>query len=161
LAIGIKLSLGDKLLTYWTPQVIKIALYLIIIRPGNPNTRCIMKGRAARTVNPILKAMLKYLYLLGAIISEIIGALATRESSGFTKPIPSLIAVSGIIGAYFLLSLSLKQGMAIGVAYGIWAALGITILALIGMFFLNDPLSKVQLVGILLIVVGVLALELG
>lgn len=67
----------------------------------------------------------------------------------------------GVIGAYYLLSLSLKTGMSIGVAYGIWAALGITILAVLGIFLFKESLSLIQLGGILLIVAGVLALELG
>lgn len=104
---------------------------------------------------------MKYLFLFGAIVAEVIGALATRQSSGFTKFFPSVIAVLGVVGAYFLLSLSLKNGMEIGVAYGIWAALGITLLALIGALFFKEPLSLVQVIGIVLIIGGVLALELG
>lgn len=104
---------------------------------------------------------MKYLFLVGAIASEVIGALATKQSNGFTKFLPSCIAVVGVVGAYFLLSLSLKSGMSIGVAYGIWAALGITLLALIGAFYFKEPLSTVQIIGIIMIVGGVLALELG
>lgn len=104
---------------------------------------------------------MKYLFLLGAILAEIIGAIATRQSDGFNKFWSSCIAVIGVVGAYFLLSLSLKSGMPIGVAYGIWAALGITILAIIGVFFFKEPLSFIQIIGIIMIVGGVLALELG
>lgn len=104
---------------------------------------------------------MKYLFLLGAIIAEVIGAIATRQSNGFTKLVPSCIAVIGVVGAYYLLSLSLKGGISIGVAYGIWAALGISILAIIGAFFFKENLSLLQIVGIVLIIGGVLALELG
>lgn len=48
-----------------------------------------------------------YLLLAAAITSEIIGALATRFSDGFSKPWPTLLAITGIIGAYYLLSLVL------------------------------------------------------
>lgn len=104
---------------------------------------------------------MKYLFLFGAIISEIIGGIATRQSHGFTKLLPSTIAVFGVVGAYYFLSLSLKNGMHIGVAYGIWAAFGITILALIGVFFFKESMTITQIIGILLIIGGVLALELG
>ncbi|QNL51014.1 multidrug efflux SMR transporter [Olivibacter sp. SDN3] len=104
---------------------------------------------------------MKYIFLLGAILAEVVGAIATRQSSGFTKVLPSIVAVLGVVGAYYLLSLSLKQGMLIGVAYGIWAALGITLLAGIGVFFFKETISPVQIIGIGLIVAGVLALELG
>ena len=104
---------------------------------------------------------MKYLFLFGAIVAEVIGALATKQSSGFTKLLPSVIAILGVVGAYFLFSLSLKNGMAIGIGYGIWAALGITLMALIGTFFFKESLSIVQAIGIILIVGGVLAIELG
>lgn len=104
---------------------------------------------------------MKYIFLLGAIIAEVLGAIATRQSNGFTKTIPTIIAVLGVVGAYYLLSLSLKSGMPIGIAYGIWAALGITILAILGIFLFKETLTLVQLLGIVLIISGVLALELG
>lgn len=104
---------------------------------------------------------MKYLFLLCAIIAEVIGAIATRQSNGFTKLIPSCIAIIGVVGAYYLLSLSLKNGMSIGVAYGIWAALGISILAILGVFLFKETLSLLQIVGIILIIGGVLVLELG
>ena len=104
---------------------------------------------------------MKYVFLIGAIVAEVVGALATKQSSGFTKPLPSVFAVFSIVGAYFLFSLCLKNGMQIGIAYGIWAALGITLLALIGVFFFKESLNSVQVIGMILIVAGVLAIELG
>lgn len=104
---------------------------------------------------------MKYLFLVAAILSEVIGSVATRQSDGFSKFWPSLVAVIGVVGAYFLLSLSLKAGMPLGVAYGIWAALGITVLACISAIYFKEQLSTVQIIGIVLIIGGVLALELG
>ncbi|MBC9798648.1 DMT family transporter [Sinomicrobium weinanense] len=104
---------------------------------------------------------MKYIFLLGAIVSEIIGGVATRQSSGFTRIWPSIIAVFGVVGAYYFLSLSLKHGMGIGVAYGIWAAVGITLMACIGAIFFKEQLGTVQVIGLALIIVGVLALEWG
>ncbi|GAA3725997.1 small multidrug resistance pump [Spinactinospora alkalitolerans] len=101
------------------------------------------------------------LLLLGAILSEVIGTTATRFSEGFTRLVPSAIAVTGVVGAYYLLSLVLKNGMSIGVAYGIWAAMGVSLVALIGAVFLGDGLTWVQAVGLALVISGVLALELG
>jgi small multidrug resistance pump len=102
-----------------------------------------------------------YLFLLGAVCSEVIGALATRFSDGFTRLVPSAVAVVGVVGAYVLLSFALKRGMGIGVAYGIWAAVGLAAVALIGALALGDGLTAVQVGGIALVIGGVLALELG
>jgi small multidrug resistance pump len=102
-----------------------------------------------------------YLFLVGAIVAEVIAALATRYSEGFTRLVPTVIAVVGVVGAYYLLSLTLKQGMGVGVAYGIWAAVGVTLVAAIGAVFLGDHLTWVQVAGIALVILGVLALEHG
>lgn len=39
-----------------------------------------------------------YLFLFGAIMSEVIGAMATRLSEGFTRPLPTVIAVAASSG---------------------------------------------------------------
>jgi small multidrug resistance pump len=102
-----------------------------------------------------------YLFLFSAIMSEVVGAIATRFSAGFAKPLPTALAVVGVVGAYYLLSLVLPRGIGIGVAYAIWAALGVAAVAAIGAVFLGDKLSWVQMVGIVLVIAGVVSLELG
>lgn len=102
-----------------------------------------------------------FLLLLGAILSEVAGTIATRFSDGFTRPLPSMIVVVGIVLAYYLFSLTLKSGTNIGVAYSIWAGLGVSLVALIGALFLGDSLSRVQAVGIGFVIAGIFALQLG
>lgn len=121
----------------------------------------ILHARAIKNIFEKKSNDMKYIFLFGAIVAEVIAALATRQSLGFTKLLPSIIAIFGVIGAYFLFSLSLKHGMTIGIAYGIWSALGITMLALIGTFVLKETISFIQIIGLMFIVGGVLALELG
>ncbi len=96
-----------------------------------------------------------------AILSEVTATVNLRLSEGFTKPFPSIVAVVGYIVAFGLLSQILKMGMSIGVAYGVWAASGIALVAFIGAIFLGDKLSLVQVGGIVLMIGGVLAIELG
>ncbi|WP_216213340.1 DMT family transporter [Amycolatopsis aidingensis] len=101
-----------------------------------------------------------HLLLLAAILAEVTGTIAVRFSDGFSRPVPSVVAVLGVVGAYFLLSQVLKQGMGVGVAYGIWAAMGVSLVAVIGIF-LGDGLTWIQGLGVALVIGGVLALELG
>ena len=102
-----------------------------------------------------------YLLLLAAIVVEVVAAVSTRLSDGFTKLVPTLIAMAGVVSAYYLLSLVLQRGMDLGVAYAIWSAVGITLVALAGVMFLGDSLSGLQTLGVLLVIGGVLSLELG
>lgn len=101
------------------------------------------------------------LMLAVAIVLEVTATISLRLSAGFTKIVPTILVVIGYLGAFALLSQILKAGMPVGVAYGIWAAAGVALVAIIGAIFLGDTLTPVQFGGIALVIAGVLALEMG
>lgn len=102
-----------------------------------------------------------WFWLAGAILAEVSGTVALRFSEGFTRIAPSIVVVLGYGTAFYALSQTLSRGMDLGVAYGVWAAAGVALVALIGAVFLGEGLTWVQLGGIALVIGGVLALELG
>ncbi|GAA1747996.1 MULTISPECIES: multidrug efflux SMR transporter [Streptomonospora] len=102
-----------------------------------------------------------WLLLLAAIAAEVTGTIALRFSDGFTRLVPTAVALAGYGAAFWLLAQVLVRGMNIGVAYGVWAALGVSLVAVIGAAFLGDGLTWIQGGGIVLVIAGVLALELG
>lgn len=100
--------------------------------------------------------------LLGlAITVEIVGTLSLRATDGFTRLLPSLVVVISYTVAFFLLSLVLKRGFDVAVVYALWSAVAIVAISVIGAVFLDERLTIVQVLGMTLIVMGVLALELG
>ncbi|WP_069166139.1 DMT family transporter [Nocardia altamirensis] len=101
------------------------------------------------------------LLLALAIASEVTATVSLKISEGFSKLVPSIIVVIGYIAAFYFLSQALKRGMQIGVAYGIWSAVGVAAIAVIGVLFLDEKLTLIQVGGIGLVILGVLALELG
>lgn len=102
-----------------------------------------------------------WLWLIGAIVLEVFATTSLKLSEGFTRLLPSIAVVVGYAGAFYALSQALVQGMALGVAYGVWAAVGVALLAIIGALFLGESLTWVQIGGIALVIAGVMALELG
>ncbi|MBY8861523.1 MULTISPECIES: DMT family transporter [Nocardia] len=102
-----------------------------------------------------------FLLLALAIVSEVSATVSLKLSEGFTRLVPSIVVVIGYLAAFFFLSQALKRGMSIAVAYGIWSAIGVAAVAAIGAMFLRETLSLIQLGGIALVILGVLALELG
>jgi small multidrug resistance pump len=102
-----------------------------------------------------------YLWLAVAIVTEVTGTIALRFSEGFSRLGPSVLVVVGYAVAFVALSQALVRGMPVGVAYGIWAAVGVTLVALVGAVFLGEPLTWIQVGGVVLVIGGVLALELG
>ncbi|TPW32629.1 multidrug efflux SMR transporter [Martelella alba] len=107
-------------------------------------------------MNPVLVA---YGALAVAIISEVIGSTLLQKSEGFTRLLPTLgVAVFYII-AFFLLSQALKA-IPLGVAYAIWAGLGIVLTAAISVVYLRQPLDLAGMIGIAMIVGGVVVMNL-
>lgn len=62
---------------------------------------------------------------------------------------------------FYFFSLSLKRGMNIGIGYSIWSGVGVLAVALIGVMFLDDRLTVLQIGGVLLIIGGLAAVQLG
>lgn len=101
------------------------------------------------------------LLLAGAIITEVAATLSLRASEGLKRKwwiIPIAVCYAGAFG---LLTLTLAQGMPIGIAYGIWAACGVALTAVGARWFFKDRLTWRMGAGIALIALGVLIIELG
>jgi small multidrug resistance pump len=100
-----------------------------------------------------------WLYLVVAIVAEVVGTSFLRASAGFTKPLPSLVVVVGYGLAFFFLSLTLDK-VPVGIAYAVWSGAGVTLIAAIGWLFLGQKLDPAAMVGMGLIVAGVVVLNL-
>ena len=100
-----------------------------------------------------------WLALGGATISEVSATLALRQALNQ----PGFYAVVGIgyALAFILLSLALKAGMPLGVAYGLWGAVGLAVTAIASRLLFGEPLTRTMVAGIALIMAGVLLVELG
>lgn len=100
-----------------------------------------------------------YGFLAIAIVTEVIGSISLKGALGH----PWLYAVVAIafLTAFALLSLVLKAGIGIGVAYGIWGASGVALTAIASMLIFDEPLTLMMWTGIALIIAGVAAIELG
>ncbi len=102
-----------------------------------------------------------YLMLAGAILLEVMGTISLRLSDGLSRLVPVVLVTVGYLGAFVLLAQVLARGLPVGVAYAIWAGAGVALVALIGAAFLGDTLSRVQVGGLVLVITGVTAMELG
>lgn len=100
-----------------------------------------------------------WVYLVLAIIFEVGATLSLRPAVDKKRwYIPVAI---GYTVAFSLLSLTLSEGMALGVAYGIWSATGVALTAILSRLVFKEPLTWVMGVGLALIMSGVLLIELG
>lgn len=98
--------------------------------------------------------------LAGAIGLEVLATLSLRASDGFRKRVWILPVAVGYLMSFYLLWLSLALGMPVGIAYGIWTACGVALVAVLARFLFAEPLTWVMGLGIGLIIAGVLTIEL-
>lgn len=101
-----------------------------------------------------------WLLLIGAILCEVAATLSLRAAAT-GRHRWFVVVGAGYAGAFVLMSLALAQGLPLGVAYGIWAAAGVALTAVLSKPLFNEPLTPVMLTGIGLIMLGVLFIELG
>src|SRR5215218_2305845 len=102
-----------------------------------------------------------WLALAGAILVEVVATLALRASDGFRKKAWIAPIVAGYLVSFYLLWVSLGLGMPVGIAYGVWSACGVALVAVIARFLFAEPLTWMMAAGIALIVGGVLMIEVA
>ena len=100
-----------------------------------------------------------FVYLVLAIVAEVIATSALKASMGFTRPLPSVVVVVGYGLAFYLLSLVLRT-LPVGVAYAIWAGLGLVLVTLVGIVVFGEKPDLPAVIGISLIVAGVVMLQM-
>lgn len=99
-------------------------------------------------------------FFLGcAIVLEVAGSLSLKGA--LTAPGLYGVVVPGYAGAFVLLAATLRTGMPLGVAYGIWGAAGVALTAVLSSFLFAEPVTPLMGAGILAIMAGVLCVELG
>ena len=103
--------------------------------------------------------MTRWLYLAGAIVLEVAATLALRAA--IDQPWWAVLTVAGYAGAFVLLSVLLRGGAAIGVVYGIWAAAGVALTAVLGSVIFGEPFTFAIGLGIAIVIAGVVLVETG
>ncbi|KQO00795.1 hypothetical protein ASF21_10775 [Arthrobacter sp. Leaf234] len=100
-----------------------------------------------------------WLLLIAAILSEVTGSLSLKGA--LEHPALYAVVAVGYLGAFALLAVVLRTGMALGVAYGIWGASGVALTAIGSLVIFGEPITFLMGVGIIVIIAGVLCIELG
>jgi small multidrug resistance pump len=103
--------------------------------------------------------MTAWLLLASAILCEVSATLALKRA--LDHPVMYAVVAVGYIASFILLTRTLKEGLGIGLAYGVWAGCGVALAAIGSKVFFNEPLNGVMIVGITFIIGGVLLVELG
>ncbi len=101
---------------------------------------------------------MKWLFLVVAGVCEMGWALGLKYSQGFSKLVPSILTVLGMITSFYFLSLALKE-LPLGTAYAIWTGIGTVGTVILGIMLFKEPIDTARLICIGFIVAGIVGLK--
>lgn len=101
-----------------------------------------------------------YLCLFVAIALEVFATSMLKSTSGFTRLLPTLLCLAGYAASFAVVA-QVVQKLPVGIVYAIWSGVGTAAVAGIGVMLLGESLGPVKVVGLVLVILGVVALNLG
>ncbi len=81
-------------------------------------------------------------------------AVCLKKSDGFSRLLPTIGFALFALGSFALLTLALKK-LEVGPAYAVWTGIGAAGTVSYGMLFLNESVSTLKIISVVLIVLGV------
>ena len=106
-----------------------------------------------------MNLMYAYIFLVVAIIFELLSTSFLKDTNGFTRLYPSLIVIVALCICLFLISHSMKF-IPVGIVYASWAGLGIVGITIIAVIKYKQIPNIPTIIGLTLIVVGVIIVHL-
>lgn len=104
-------------------------------------------------------AFMAWLILVVAGLLEVVWSLGLKYTQGFTRPIPSLVTGTAIVGSMLLLARAART-LPIGTAYAVWVGIGVVGAAVGGIVLFNEALSFWRVCFLLLLVISIIGLKL-
>lgn len=101
-----------------------------------------------------------WLYLAGAILTEVCGTVSMKLSNGFEHTLYSTLVYAFYAISFYLLAVALKS-IAVGTAYAIWSGVGTALIAAIGVVFFSEAVNTLKVVSLGAIIAGVIGLHLA
>lgn len=101
---------------------------------------------------------MKWIVLIIAGFFEMGWVIGLKYSQGFTKPIPSILTIVGMIASFYFLSIALKS-LPLGTAYAIWTGIGTVGTVILGIVLFKEPFDIMRVICIGFIVLGIVGLR--
>jgi quaternary ammonium compound-resistance protein SugE len=101
-----------------------------------------------------------WIILVVAGLFEVVWAVGLKYVHGFSRPVPLLITVTGMIASVWLLAIAMKT-LPLGTAYAVWVGIGTIGAFLGGIVLFGEALTWLRATSILLVVLGLAGLKLS
>lgn len=97
--------------------------------------------------------------LIVAGLLEIVWSLGLKYTAGFTRPVPSVVTGTAIVGSMLLLARA-AQTLPIGTAYAVWVGIGVVGAAIGGVVLFGETVTLPRIGFLLLLVISIVGLKL-
>ncbi|PTT04119.1 multidrug efflux SMR transporter, partial [Pseudomonas sp. HMWF006] len=81
-----------------------------------------------------------YVYLTIAICAEVIATVSMKAVKGISTPLPLILVIVGYGIAFWMLTLVVRS-VPVGVAYAVWAGMGIVLVSIAALFIYGQKLD--------------------
>ncbi|OOF71280.1 DMT family transporter [Rodentibacter caecimuris] len=100
-----------------------------------------------------------WILLAISICCEIIGTTGLKYSDGFTKPLPTILALCFFGIAFYLVSIVFRT-LPVGIVYAVWSGVGIVLTALVAFLIFGQKPDLAGVIGMAMIIGGVVVINL-
>lgn len=111
-------------------------------------------------MNNISPLLLAWLWLFGAVATDMVAVYALARSHGFRNAGYSILSITFIFFSFFCLRHTVLV-IPLAVAYALWCVFGIFGTLIMGRIYFGQKLSRSQLIGVFLLTIGVAAMSLA
>jgi quaternary ammonium compound-resistance protein SugE len=102
--------------------------------------------------------VMAWILLVVAGLLESGWAIGLKYTDGFTKLVPSVLTIAGIVVSMLLLSIAART-LPIGTAYAVWVGIGAAGASVLGMLLLGEPATPLRLAFLALLIVAIMGLK--
>jgi quaternary ammonium compound-resistance protein SugE len=99
-----------------------------------------------------------WILLLIAGLFEAGWAVGLKYTQGFTRLVPSVLTIAGIMASMYLLAVAART-LPIGTAYAVWVGIGTFGAVVLGMVFLGEPVNVGRIFFLILLMVSIIGLK--
>lgn len=99
-----------------------------------------------------------WLFLVAAVMAEVIGVICMKVTSTAGSIIALLFMYTMVGLSFYFLALAVER-IPIALAYAAWEASGLTIITIVGFFYLGEQLNAVKLLGMGMLIIGVVLIN--
>jgi quaternary ammonium compound-resistance protein SugE len=107
----------------------------------------------------VASVMSAWILIIIAGIMEAGWAIGLKYTEGFTKPIPTILTLTGVAASLTLLAIAART-LPIGTAYAVWVGIGAAGACILGIYLFSEPVTFGRMFFLALLVVSILGLKL-